>query len=565
MRVIIAPAGNETTSVLKLPGGGRTVRVSEPLALAVGAAVLTALIVVLGPPGTDFAAHAYQSTMFARRGFDLWDNGWYAGRYAFVTYSLLYYPIAAILGIALVAVTGQALAVGAFAAVVRDEFGPQGRWASRTFAVVWPAFVLTAAFPSALGMMLALVALRSLQLGRTARACAMCALTLAASPLAFLLLTLLLAAIALGKRVRGPRLLYPALTVLVLGAFELLLWKLFPSRGRSQFAFGAMLSVLAFCGLVVALTWGVERARVVLWLFVVYGAAIVLAYLVPSMVGDAVTRFEFAALPVVVLALSLSAGRRRPRALVLAAVALGAWLNLAPLASSLVAGERTSASNASYWRPAVAFLRARETPSYRVEAVDTVGHWPALHLARAGIPLARGWFRQDDFPQNAVLYRQLTPPSYLGWLHLMAVRYVVLPDATLDYTAHREAALLRSGRSGLRVVLRARHLTIFEVPRARPIVTGPARARVLSLTPSGALIDLPRAGTYRVAIRYTPYWGASAGCVREARDGMTRLTVPRAGTVKLAFSWTPERALDVVAGTPASDCSPAASTQTADR
>jgi hypothetical protein len=147
----------------------------------------------------------------------------------------------------------------------------------------------------------------------------------------------------------------------------------------------------------------------------------------------------------------------------------------------------------------------------------------------------------------------------------MAVRYVVLPDATLDYSSHSEAALLRSTGGGWRVVLRSRHLTIFQVPRPRPIVTGAARARVLSLTQSAVLIYLPRAGTYRVAIRYTPYWGASVGCVREAHDGMTRLTVPRAGRVMLAFGWTPERALDVVAGSPPSDCPSVPSGQVAAR
>jgi hypothetical protein len=532
----------------------RRLRVSEPLALAAGAGVLTALIVWLAPPGTDFAAHAYQRSLFARQGFGIWDNAWYAGRYEFVTYSVLYYPLAAVFGIAPVAIAAQAIAAGSFASVVRDEFGAQGRWASRTFAVVWPAFVLTAAFPSALGLMLALVALRALQAGRTALACATCALTLAASPLAFLLLTVLLTATALGKRVGGRRLLYPALTVLALGAFEVLLWRVFPSRGRSQFALGAMLTVLAFCAVLVALTWGVERARVLLWLFVFYGVATVISYAVPSAVGDAITRLEFAALPVVVLVLSLVAGRHRPRVLMVAAVGLAAWLNVVPLASSFVAGVRTSASDASYWHPAVTFLRAHQSPSYRVEAVDTVGHWPALHLARAGIPLARGWFRQDDFPQNALLYRPLTRTSYLAWLRRMAVRYVVLPDASLDYTAQGEAALLRSGRADLRVVLRARHLTIFEVAHPEPIVTGPGRARMVSLTANGAVLDVARAGTYRVAIRYTPYWGVSPGCAREARDGMTRLAVPRAGRVTLVVRWSAERALDVVAGAPASDC-----------
>ena len=104
------------------------------------------------------------------------------------------------------------------------------------------------------------------------------------------------------------------------------------------------------------------------------------------------------------------------------------------------------------------------------------------------------------------------------------------------------------------MALRARHLTIFEVAHPRPIVTGPGRARMVSLTENGAVLDVARAGTYRVAIRYTPYWGVVPGCVRPARDGMTRLAVPRAGRVTLGFRWTAERALDVVAGAPASDC-----------
>ena len=203
----------------------------------------------------------------------------------------------------------------------------------------------------------------------------------------------------------------------------------------------------------------------------------------------------------------------------------------------------------------MSFLRAHQSPSYRVEAVDTVGHWPALHLARAGIPLARGWFRQDDFPQNALLYRPLTAASYLAWLRTMAVRYVVLPDATLDYTAHGEAALLRSGRAGLRVALRARHLTIFEV-------RAPAADRHRAGTRADGLADGERGGPRRrrapapIASRSAtrPIGASSPGCARPASDGMTRLTVPRAGRVTLAFSWTPERALDVIAGSPASDC-----------
>ena len=79
------------------------------------AATLAALLVWLGPPGTDFAAHLYQQALFLRHGLTLWDNFWYAGRYSFIDYSVLYYPLAALLGIRALAVATVAVATLAFA------------------------------------------------------------------------------------------------------------------------------------------------------------------------------------------------------------------------------------------------------------------------------------------------------------------------------------------------------------------------------------------------------------------------------------------------------------------
>src|SRR5512135_3286860 len=109
-----------------------------------GAAALAALLVWLGPPGADLAEHAYQRTLFLNDGFALWNNFWYAGRYSFVTYSVLYYPLAALFGIKLLAVATVALAALAFAVVLWREWGAATRWSSRTFAVVWAGLVLSA-------------------------------------------------------------------------------------------------------------------------------------------------------------------------------------------------------------------------------------------------------------------------------------------------------------------------------------------------------------------------------------------------------------------------------------
>jgi hypothetical protein len=100
----------------------------------------------------------------------------------------------------------------------------------------------------------------------------------------------------------------------------------------------------------------------------------------------------------------------------------------------------------------------------------------------------------------------------------------------------------------LPLVLQTPHLEIFAVPHPRPIVTGPGHPRLLSLGQTGALIDVNRPGRYRVAIRYTPYWSATTGCVRRASDGMTWLTVRQAAVVRLGFKWTLHRALGVLDG-----------------
>ena len=176
---------------------------------------------------------------------------------------------------------------------------------------------------------------------------------------------------------------------------------------------------------------------------VLVGIAAGLAFVVPSALGENVSRLRFAAIPLVVLALSLREWRPRPLA-VAALVLVVAW-NAAPLARSFVRGTADPAVAASYWQPAIDYLQQHLTPAYRVEAVDTAGHWAAVYLPRAGIPLARGWYRQDDFPQNQVLYQpKLGAQSYLAWLRGLGIRYVVLTEAPHDYSARAEATLVHA-------------------------------------------------------------------------------------------------------------------------
>jgi hypothetical protein len=525
----------------------------EAMFAAGSAASLAALLIWLGPPGNDLAAHVYQRTVFLHDGFQLWNNFWYGGRYSFVTYSVLYYPLAGILGIKVLAVASIATAALAFAVVVGRQWGPLARWSSRTFGVVWAGLVISAAFPFALGIALGLLCIWALQAGKRWRFGILAVLTAAASPLAFLLLAIFLAGIGLGMRERGRRLLEPTLIIGAIGASQFLLARAFSDGGHYPFSVFELSAVLLFCGLGAALTWHVETARTIRWFFVAYAATCGFAFAVASPLGENIARVRFAALPIAVLVLSL----RSWRPLWVAAIALvlaGSW-NLSPHAWSFSRATGEPTAHEAYWQPAVNYLRQHNTPSYRVEAVDTSGHWAAVYLPRAGIPLTRGWFRQDDFPQNEVLYNRLDGPTYLRWLRRLGVRYVVLTDAPTDYSAKEEARVIRSGRSGLVRVLRTEHITIFAVPHPRPLLTGSAPAEVFTLAQTYMLLRVDAPGRYRLAVRYSPYWRIAGACVSRGTDGMVRLTTPRRGFLLLRFKVDAGRALATMVGSGPAECS----------
>ncbi len=526
-------------------------RASHPVAYeaalaATVAATLATLLAWLGPPGSDLAAHVYQSSLFDERGFMLWNNFWYAGRYSFVTYSVLYYPLAALLGIRLLAVASVAAAALAFTVVVARQWGPAGRWSDRSFAVVWAGIVLSGAFPFALGAALALLAVWALQARARGRFALLSALTLAASPVAFALLAVLLLGSAIANRWPRPQLVVPGVSVAIMALVELVLWRLFPGRGRFPFSGEEIAAASIFCVIGIVLTWRVPAARVLRWIFVVYQLACIVVYLVPSEVGENIARMRFAAIPICILALSLR--HWRPLVPCLIAFGLAVSWNVTPLAASFAKGQSDPAAEASYWAPTIAFLQAHLTPDYRVEAVDTAGHWPAEYLPSAGIPIVRGWFRQDDFPQNRVLYRHPRSAAYLRWLRSLGVRYVVLPDAALDYSSQNEAALLQSGRSGLRVVHTTAHTTIFAVPSPTPLVTGTGKAHVISFEHARLVLDVRAPGRYRVAASWSPYWKPTRGCLSRTADGMLWLTVQRAGTVALDVDVTASSALASLEG-----------------
>jgi hypothetical protein len=568
----------ELPAAPRLPGLRR--RVGAALAagtydvwIAVAIAGVLSLAIALGPPGVDASAHRYLTNRFSVDGWRFWDNYWYAGRYEFVNYSLLFYPLASFFGLLEVAVVAVTAGAGLFSAIVMRQWGAPARWSSRLFAVSWPAVLVAGQYPFALGAALALAALLALQRGRPLLLLLAALGSLLASPLAFLLLAVLFVGLALAHA--DPRALTrlgiaPVAAFVLLGVVELLVFRAFPAGGDFPYPLLDLFGITAFslCGL--AFAWGSERTRLLAGVFVANLALGWAAKLWPSALGGNATRLlDYASAPLLVLVIALRGFRPRAAAVVALGVAI-AW-QVTPVVKNAIGISTEQADAASFWKPAIAFVAdpAHNSPDFRVEVVATWGHWESSYLAgRHNVQIPRGWYRQDDFPQNTLFYRgELEPAAYRAWLRSVAVRYVLLPHDTLDPSARAEARLLLSGRSGLRELPSSSpHWSIFELPAAQPILTAPpgataaaaAATRVLRLGSDWLVVWAPSAGTYRLRVRYNPYWRVddpTTACVARGPLGMSQLVVSRPGPVRISFSLSPSGVASAVGGSSAGTCS----------
>ena len=538
-------AGSAPPTLRAALGGGSR---REALLAAVLAVASVELLRVLVPVGIDTAAQLYQTAQWLHGGFRFWDNYWYDGRYSFVDYSLLYYPLAGFVG-QLPAVLGTLAASGyLFARLVAGRFGVSSPWPVRVFAVtaaigVW----ISGEYPFALGMALGLLAL-SLHRHRRLPLAALAAFgALLASPLAFLLLLLSYVGIALGagsfRKLLRPDII---LGLGICGALGAALQFSFPIGGDFHFSFWALFQVLMMSAFAYVASIRLSGVGIIRGIFAAMTGAALSAYFISSPLGGNATRLiDYVGAPLVWILLARQLQERRINRAV--AVVVGAVVLCGQLAPNLVSASLAldvRSAEPAYWQGAITFLHAHENPNFRVEAVDSAGHWDAYYLPAAGIPIVRGWFRQDDFPDNALLYRpELVPAAYRAWLRRSGVRYVVLPHENLDYSATAEAHLLSSGHSRLRPVYRDPFVTIFELPAATPLLVAPSgqRASVLQLGHASLALRVSGAGVYSLAINYTPYWRVSpaqSACVSQSAHGFSELVVARGGTIDLRFDPT---------------------------
>lgn len=507
--------------------------------------VVAALLLVLGPAPGDAPAHLYR-TLLVHDGAFLWDNLWYAGNYPLASYSLLYYLPAALVGNLPLVFAAAVASTALFGRIAYREWGSAATWPTRAFCILAAAPIFTGLYSYSLGFTAMLAALRAVQVGRLWLALPLAALTFGFSPLAFVFLVLILLAVALAQRRVSRRTLLVAGGVAATAAFGAAVMFVFPSGGVYSFHpvdFGAVMATSVGGA---AMARRVPRARPIYLFFLLWGAVSLFCFLVPTPVGDNVTRLSAFVFPVVLAVAAMA--RFRPRLFVLLALGGALTYNIAPYVILIPYRLDARPATERYWAPAVGYLAQHSGPSFRIEVVPTAAHWEAYWFPKAGLPLARGWYRQLDMADYPVLFeKRLDAAEYTAWLRDTGVRYVLLPSTKLDPKGGpEEAAIIRSGLTALRPVSTTATGTVYELPDATPLVTGPAAARLTAFRHAAVEGWAAAPGTYRLRLRYSPYWKVTpaTACVRRAPDGMIDLRLPAQGSFALRF---PEDASSVLA------------------
>jgi hypothetical protein len=531
-----------SSAAASLPDLRRLSTRRELLLGAVLTASFAALVLAVGPAPGDAPVHLYR-TFLVRDGALIWDNFWYAGTYPLASYSLLYYLPAALVGNLPLVFAAAVASTVLFASIALREWGRAALWPSRVFGVLAAAPMFTGLYAYSLGFAAMLGTLKLLQLRRLRLAVVAAALTVGFSPLAFAFLCLIVGSYAVSSRQIARRHVWFGVGLAVAAGIEALALVVFPT-GTGIYPFHGIdfFSVLVVTLLGVLVARQARGAGLLVAFFALWGSGSVIVYLVPSPLGDNWTRLSAFVFPVMLLTASLAGFR--PRRLVLLALASAFAYNLVPYALLVPSRLDNETQQASFWRPAISFLRLHEEPGYRVEVVPTAEHWEAYWIPKSGFPLARGWYRQLDQADNPALYaNHLHASAYRRWLRANAVQYVLLSTtAPLDWDGGpQEERVLRSARSGLRMVFRSRNWTIYELPHATPLLTGPADPIVTSFGHTAIRGQVFAAGRYLLRNHYSPYLRLrGTGCVARGPDKMTILDLKGPQQFALSVPGTPD-------------------------
>src|SRR5262245_8740124 len=257
---------------------------------------LAAAMLAWNPQVGDLAAQVFRTELFQEGGLGIWNGTWYGGHYT-LTYSVLFPPLAALLGPRTVGVLAVIASAYLFDRLVRDRWGASARWATLWFAAGVVTLLADGQLTFSLGVVFGLATLRALQQGRQAPALTLAAACALSSPVAAVFLAGVLVAASIDlPRLRGPRasgsihahaIQAPCL------AFGLVLIPnlLFPGAGQFPFVFSSYLAIPLWCGSALFHTRRLgDEERQLRQVLIAYLLAATVIWLVPNAMGGNAAR-----------------------------------------------------------------------------------------------------------------------------------------------------------------------------------------------------------------------------------------------------------------------------------
>jgi hypothetical protein len=509
---------------------------------------LVTVLVAWNPHVRDLAAHVYRTELFERDGFSLWNASWYGGHYI-LTHSVLFPPLAALLGARVVGALAVVASTYLFDRLVHERWGERARLATLWFGAGAVTMLASGRISFALGVAVALAALRALQLERRWLALLGAIGSALASPVAAVFFAGVVGVGALASRSdrRALALAIAAAALMPVAVLNLV----FADGGREPFSFSAWIALPLWCGGALYVTRHVEGERDLRAVVVSYLLAGTLVWLIPNPLGGNATRLG-ALFGGPVLAAALLSRRVRIGAPAVALVLAGSlWWQVGAAVRDVARSVGDASTNVSYYAPLSTWLQAHGGHNARIEVPFTSGHWETAYLA-PDFELARGWLRQLDRTRNGLFYEdRLTDRRYGEWLRQNSIRYVALADATPDYSARQERRLIESGPAYLRPVATLQHWRIYAVRERRPLVQGRdgAGGHLVRLEPEAFTLDVTRPGRFLVRVRATPFWKVSAGLGCVGKSGRwTLVRADRRGPLRVSIGFSLSRAGRAAAG-----------------
>ena len=489
--------------------------------------VLGTSAILLGWRGGDLPASLYRIGLYQRSGLTLWDSQWYGGHWT-LGYSVIFAPIAGMLGVGVTTVGSAGIASLSFDRLAIRHFGPTARLGSVLFALGTIPQIAIGQLPFLMGEGFALAACWAATRKRWVIAAAFATTATLASPLAGAFLGIAVLGWLLSTWPHGRAQLVVVGAAVGIPAASMFL--LFPGQGTMPFPARDFLLEITACLLLLLLVPKSEPiVRRATWCYI---GCIAISFFVPSPMGGNIGRLgNCVAIPIVVCLL----WPHRKALLAVVLLPLGLW-QWTPAWAAITSNGRDPSTHRAYYSSLNTFLAGHRAPLARVEVVPTKLHWESVYVA-AATPLARGWERQLDTANNPLFYQPGSVPlaadAYVAWLRNNGVHYVALGDAPLDYAAEAEGALLESGVPALSLAWSDAHWKVFELTGAPGLLDGPAT--VTKLDGSHVTLQIAGPGAITLRVRYNTRWAVTTGqaCLTPTPAGW--ISISATGTGQLAL------------------------------